>query len=281
MVHQRKGQPALCPYCCIRPGTTKDHVIPKCLFPDPLPNGINLPTVKACAECNNVNKSDDDTYLRDVLVTDIACSAKPAARGILLGEANRAMRRNQSTFARGVLNTVRHVQLQTPSGLYVGTGYTAEVDLRRMHRIFAKITRGLFFKRNKELLPRDILFTTMRVDVDTSAQMSRAPGLTWYFPPKLGDVFACIYCLGAHETYDTLWLMGFYDQFCIVVRTGMGLTAPQTSSPAVERAFWTMSDLSVIARPDRGPRQNAEPGAPDVTIDVDPRLPDDGQPSGP
>src|SRR5262249_21289051 len=65
MSKQREGRLALCPYCGLRPGKTKDHVIPQSLFPKPLPNGINLPTVKACAECNNVRKSGDDTFLRD------------------------------------------------------------------------------------------------------------------------------------------------------------------------------------------------------------------------
>ena len=124
MMSPLKKEPALCPYCCIRPGTTNDHLIPRCLFPNRIPNGIYLPTVKAC----------------------------------------------------------------------------------------------------------------------------------------LGDVFACVYWLGSHETYDTAWLMGFYDQFCIVVRTGMDLTAPQTSPPAVEKALWAVSDLSVIPRPDQNPRAQCRTG---------------------
>jgi hypothetical protein len=183
-------------------------------------------------------------------VTDVACSGKPAVQAILLGEANRAMRRNQSTFARDALATMRQVDLQTRSGLYVGKGYTADIDLQRIHRIFAKITRGLFFKQQHELLPRDILFTTMRVDLGAIPTIMKTPGLKWYVPPSLGDVFACVYCLGSHENYDTLWLMGFYDKFCIVVRTGMDLTAPPASPLEVEKAFWAVSDPSVIPPPD-------------------------------
>jgi hypothetical protein len=214
--------------------------------------------VKACAQCNNVKKSEDDTYLRDVLVTDMACAAKPAAQAILLGEANRALRRNQSTFARHALATMRRVRFQTPSGLYLGKGYTADIDLKRMHRIFAKITRGLFFKQLHEPLPREILFTTMRVDPDTVTRMMKTPGLKWSLPPRLGDVFACVYCLGEHENYDTLWLMGFYDQFCIAVRTGKVLAMAPVSPWEGEKVIWAVSDPLVIPVPDA--RKNLMPG---------------------
>ncbi len=245
-----KARRHLCPYCSIRLGTTRDHVIPRCLFPERMPNGIYLPTVKACAECNLVKKSGDDTYLRDVLVTDMACAAHPTVQALLTGQANRAMRRNQSPFARDVHKTARSVHLQTRSGLYIGRAYTADVDLKRLHRIFARITRGLHFKRQKELLPQDILFTVMRVSVDTITEFMKVPDRTWYRPPSLGDVFACYYCLGLHETFETLWLMGFYDQFCVVVRTGTDLTALPPTSRALETALWAASDLSVIPRPD-------------------------------
>jgi hypothetical protein len=193
----------------------------------------------------------------------MACSGKPAAQAILLGEANRAMRRNQSMFARDALATMHQVHLQTPSGLFFGKGYTAAIDLKRIHRIFAKITRGLFFKQQHELLPRDILFTMMRVDVNTITKMMKTPGLKWYIPPSLGDVFTCVYCLGSHENYDTLWLMGFFDQFCMVVRTGMDLTVPPASPFEVEKAFWAESDPSVIPPPDYRPKPVVPTAAPE------------------
>src|SRR5947207_328698 len=118
MSRQRKVPAALCPYCCLRPGTTKDHVIPHSLFPKPLPNGINLPTVKACPECNHVKKSGDDSFLRDFLITDMHCSDHPAAQSLSAEEMGRAMRANRSDFARATVPNGRPVQLFTPAGLY-------------------------------------------------------------------------------------------------------------------------------------------------------------------
>ena len=51
-----------CVYCSIRPATTRDHVIPKCLFLHPYPDNIHLVVAPACAYCNGA-KSKDDEFL--------------------------------------------------------------------------------------------------------------------------------------------------------------------------------------------------------------------------
>lgn len=55
----------------------------------------------------------------------------------------------------------------------------------------------------------------------------KTPGSVWYQPPSLCDVFRCVYSLGAHDNYDTLWLFAFYNRFCMAVRTGLKLTLPE------------------------------------------------------
>ena len=54
-----------CSFCGKQGVITKDHIPPKCLFPQPLPN--NLITVKACPSCNG-GSSNDDQYLQAILV---------------------------------------------------------------------------------------------------------------------------------------------------------------------------------------------------------------------
>ena len=78
---------------------TKDHVIPQCLFSRPYPS--NLITVPACDACNNVEKSADDTYLRDYIVVDISGSESRQAKALLTGgKLTRAYERNQSVLLR-------------------------------------------------------------------------------------------------------------------------------------------------------------------------------------
>lgn len=221
MSKQREGRPALCPYCGLRPGNTKDHVIPQSLFPKPLPNGINLPTVRACAECNNVRKSGDDVFLRDFLITDMHCSDHPAAQSLLNGEMGRAMRSNRSEFARAAVPKGRPVPLFTSTGLYAGTCYTAPLDGERINRIFATITRGLYFKVLRRLLPADTQFEVRRQDPRYIGELLNLvqPPDAWCRPPSLGDVFTCVYAIGPYEKAQSLWVMQFYGSMYISVLT--------------------------------------------------------------
>jgi hypothetical protein len=54
--------PVLCAICGLSPGTTKDHIPPKNLYPKPIDNDINLNTVPACSSCNNGSSSDDEIF---------------------------------------------------------------------------------------------------------------------------------------------------------------------------------------------------------------------------
>jgi len=72
-VSRRKPPKGLCVYCGVNPATTRDYVIPECLFVPPLPS--NMVTVPACADCNTTKKAQDDPYLRDMLVYDSDSSA--------------------------------------------------------------------------------------------------------------------------------------------------------------------------------------------------------------
>jgi hypothetical protein len=186
-----------------------------------MPNGINLPTVRACEECNHVRKSGDDTFLRDFLITDMHCSDHPAAQALLLGEMGRAMRTNRSDFARAAAPNARPVPLFTTGGLYVGECYAAPLDGERINRIFATITRGLYFKVLKRFLPTDTQFEVRREDPRYIRQLvdSIQPPNAWCRPPSLGDVFSCLYAIGPFEKAQSLWVMQFYGGMYISVFT--------------------------------------------------------------
>lgn len=215
----RRRRP-ICPYCGENPGTTTDHVIPKGLFPKPLPNNINLPTVKACKSCNNERKSRDDSFLRDFLICDPACELHPSASSLFGGEFTRSMREGKSEVATHVRKHARPIPRLTSSGLYVGTAMSATFDLARVNGIFTNIVRGLYYKKTAELLPRDTRFTVLRQrarDVSTFTERV-APAATWYRSPKLMDVFQCIYALGRPTS---VWLLQFFEgiYFSVVTDT--------------------------------------------------------------
>jgi len=113
------------------------------------------------------------------------------------------------------------VPLFTSSGLYVGTCYAAPLDGKRINRIFATITRGLYFKVLRRLLPADTQFEVRRQDPRYIGELLNLvqPPDTWCRPPRLGDVFTCVYAIGPYEKAQSLWVMQFYDSMYISVFT--------------------------------------------------------------
>jgi hypothetical protein len=76
---------------------TADHVIPQCLFPSCVPK--NAPVVSACKACNYEKKSGNDTYLHDILVTNMHSVDTPIAQK-LYPKFDRAVGRNQLQLAK-------------------------------------------------------------------------------------------------------------------------------------------------------------------------------------
>jgi hypothetical protein len=74
-----RSKTGVCVYCGERAKLTREHVIPECLFTKPLPP--NMITVGTCFQCNN-GKSDDDVYLRDFLLADMATGENACAEEI-------------------------------------------------------------------------------------------------------------------------------------------------------------------------------------------------------
>src|SRR5438309_2111083 len=82
-----------CVYCGKIMETTRDHVIPRCLFPPPLPE--NMITVQTCDPCNRA-KSLDDGMLRDMLSTDIAARNSPVAAHLIDNKVISSVKQDKS-----------------------------------------------------------------------------------------------------------------------------------------------------------------------------------------
>ncbi len=211
---------SVCPYCCKRPGTTKDHVIADCLFPRPLPNGINFPTVKACSECNNEKKAGDDTYLRDYLVMQMECLQHAGAQSLRLGELARAASRNQSHFLRQLGVNPRPVTVVQQQPEKMSSWLTDQCISAACIELGAKIVRGLYFKQSHHLLPVNFHFLGPNKRRGFSPKYSPVgSGITWSQPPSLSNVFSCLYCPAPVESCRSCWVLGFYDQVCFIVWT--------------------------------------------------------------
>lgn len=210
----RAKNPQLCVYCGVQEATTSDHVVPKCLFPKPLP--AVMVTVPACRRCNE-DKARDDDYLRDMLVIDIDNVGHPITDGLLKGKVARAAARNQSILARDVRERSKLVPVHTPGGVYLGHCPAVPLHHERINREFERITRGLYFQLYRQRLPDDCTFDIRRVDRLYRAQAIRNMlQLGVKQQRSLGQVFVCMTARAAEDPTATCWLQRYFNVFITV-----------------------------------------------------------------
>jgi hypothetical protein len=120
-----KRHASFCPYCGAPPRTT-DHVPPKILLDDPLPD--NLPVVRACEDCNNEH-SADEAYLAGMVESILCGSAdvniitRPKVRRMFL----------QQPALRARIADARKVQ---------DLAVYWQIEYERIHRVVLKLARG-------------------------------------------------------------------------------------------------------------------------------------------
>jgi hypothetical protein len=212
-----KRRVGTCVYCGGHANLTKEHVIPQCLYTPPLPS--NTVTVGACQVCNN-NKSVDDAYLRDYLVSDMASGKSPAAQNIRTSKVMRSVKKNRSEIAREIQKRTYRKPLYTPGGIYVGSPLAASVDAKRLTLSFERMVRGLYYHTWKQHLPRDYTFDISRVDgfqtVESWAEMKRSGAAMTNIDPQ---TFICQYAFDLNDHFVSRWLLLFYQTILIEVVT--------------------------------------------------------------
>lgn len=204
----KKPKQGICAYCGIVGEVTEDHVVPECLWGGNAPS--DAPTVDACPQCNNVEKSGDDAYLRDLLINDQDSFQHDTAQQIR-PKFERSARRNQSRMNRDFQEYGKVVYTQRSSQLFVPS-FVAQIADERARRIIAQIVRGLHQYYLYEPLPKDTLFhigrlrTTEQIE-GISNDIAAYSGVHHRGAShRIGDgtVFSCAYVEMFAEDHTTL-----------------------------------------------------------------------------
>ncbi len=201
----------ICAYCGKIEKLSEDHVIPQCLFIGNLPGDI--PKVYACSSCNNTEKSGNDAYLRDALITDMDSSQHPIARQ-LWEKFTRAVLRNQSVLANEMVQRSQLVPLRTSSGLFAGWAYSFEPAQQRNTIILSMMVRGLYQFYIGKRLPSQTQFDVFRIrgdlgPLETHVRVLLQSGAR-YVRVGDGQVFECIYLYATDRPEASIWLLFFY-----------------------------------------------------------------------
>lgn len=140
-------------YMCDAPATSREHVPPRCLFPEQkdLPDGVDLRreliTVPSC-DAHNLCKSRDDEYLLYALSMNIPNNE--IASGHFGSKVMRAIQRNPSVIAQFTQAHMRVLVEDTATG-QVNETVALRVDFSRVKRALEMIGRALYFHHFKNV----------------------------------------------------------------------------------------------------------------------------------
>jgi hypothetical protein len=111
--------------------------------------------VPSCKPCNE-GASKDDEYFKTVLVLKDRAGNHPEALAIRDSVFRGLAKPRKIRFTRRLLAGVRDVKLRTAAGLHLGRSAAFDVDLARLDRVVARVTRGLYWHHhNRARLPHD------------------------------------------------------------------------------------------------------------------------------
>src|SRR4051794_28908981 len=92
---ERRRTQTMCVYCGDMAICTEEHVIPQGLFNKDAPPPKNYVKIQVCQPCNS-RKARDDSYIRDIFVSDVANTGNPLAEPVLNGQVHRSIQKNWS-----------------------------------------------------------------------------------------------------------------------------------------------------------------------------------------
>lgn len=204
-----------CIYCQLRPGNTKDHVPPKCIFAEPRPS--NLITVNCCEDCNKGFHLDDE-YLRAYI----------AVRADFLEESKRQVREkalrafNKSpAFEAKFFEDIRF-DPRVRADLSMDLVPQIRYDEDRLERIIRRIVRGIIWDHSQTLLPLNSHWCVqldhgyeaeMRNQINEKLQELLADGEG----REIGELFSYKFGVVDERPNASIWQLRFFtDLWCLV-----------------------------------------------------------------
>ena len=194
----------LCCFCGIRPATTRDHIPPKCVFPEPRP--VDLITVPACEECNKSTASIDEEFR--VFVNLFVGKKSPEAerlwrlRTLSTVKSNRRLLNKAiSAFQPGYVTPKHKIILWDDSP----------------HRIFEKMVRGLYFHHFNEVLADRVDIIIDQIKEMTTAKVECVKSLSCNY---IGcGQFLYRYGRANDDPLRSVWLFVFHRNLVVMGQT--------------------------------------------------------------
>ena len=199
-------------YLCGNPADTKDHIPPRCIFPDPKPT--DLITVPSCQECNSASQLDDE-YFRWFVAT--ASSEHPEALR-LIRERVIPRFRKRPALLKSIMRRAVRVNVHSRAGVFLKQRPGFHFDRPRIQNVVEKITKGLYRHETAQRLAneysvKDFVFNP---DVPDSAK-------DWVISLPLREIGAGLFSYRYAQAFEdegvTTWFLVFFDKTMIMSMT--------------------------------------------------------------
>ena len=152
---------SLCAQCGSSNPTERDHVPPKTLFLEPRPS--NLITTPICSSCH-LPTSMDDEYFRDMLVFNQDVKDNIVVKE-LTKKVFRGLSRPQKKKSLSALwKNIQKVEVQSPMGLYLGTGAMFTIKKERFERVITRTVKGIYYYFEGTPLSKDSRISSYLLD---------------------------------------------------------------------------------------------------------------------
>ncbi|MEW6203253.1 MAG: hypothetical protein AB1546_14840 [bacterium] len=129
-------------YLCGKPdANTRDHVVPRCLFPKKtLPN--NLITLKVHKKCN-IDISKEEEYFRNLVVSLSQDRLVPFE--IWYTKVKRSLQGGEGLRKKLLSSLIPQIDIYSKGGIYLETAPGIKIDKDAIKTVTEKIVRGLYF----------------------------------------------------------------------------------------------------------------------------------------
>lgn len=185
-------------YLCEKEGAdTTEHVVPRCLYPGRLPaDVITLPAHRAC---NQLTARDEEAFRNHISV-----AIPPENPGFPLWEKTwKAVDRPEAAGMQKVFySEMLSLPVLDDNGAVRASPIVARLKNERGDRVLAKIVKGLFAVKTRELLPNQ----------ETLWRFGQADRHRIELPDnfRVHDVLDVGWGRAADEPLATMWILGFH-----------------------------------------------------------------------
>ena len=198
---------------CGNPATTREHIPPDGIYPDPKPP--NLITVPACGQCNEGSSRDDQYFIWFVAT---ASSEDSLAKELINKRILKGFRQRPALL-RSIMKKATKVNVYSEGGIFLGQQPAFAYDYKRIHRVVDKIVRGLFYHEERYILGSNYSVSQFMLDPALDNKMK---GGIVSLPLKNvggGEVFSYRSLKESEDPRISGWFLMFFDKTLIRAMT--------------------------------------------------------------